>query len=305
MYFEEQYHFINNPDNGEDYNLNKFADNMKQERVVDTPEGCAAVQRDLDRLEKWAHRNFMKLNKEKCKVLHLGRNNPMPQYMLGANQLESSFVEKALGALVATKLNISQQRALVAKQASGILGCNRSVNMDIVYLDFSKAFNMVSHSLLLEKLMGYGLDKWSVQWVGSWLTGRTRRVVVNSSFSNWQPVTGGVPQGSILGPTMFNVFTSDREDGIKCTLMKFADATKLSGEVDTSEGRATLQEDLDRLEEWANKNLMKFNKDKCKVLHLGKHHPGVQHRLGSTQLGSSSVERDLGVLVDKQQAQYE
>ncbi|KAK4815856.1 hypothetical protein QYF61_009024 [Mycteria americana] len=71
-----------------------------------------------------------------------------------------------------------------------------------------------------------------------------------------------------------------------------------SGEVDASEGRATLQEDLDRLEESANKNFMKFNKDTCKVLHLGNHNPGGQHRLGSTQLGSSSVERDLGVLVD-------
>ncbi|GAB0196208.1 mitochondrial enolase superfamily member 1 [Grus japonensis] len=104
--------------------------------------------------------------------------------------------------------------------------------------------------------------------------------------------------GSILGPRLFNVFINDLDDGIKCTLMTFADDTELSGEVDTSEGRATLQEDLDRLEEWANKNLMKFNKDKCKVLHLGKHNPGVQHRLGSTQLESSSVERDLGVLVD-------
>ncbi|GAB0181685.1 mitochondrial enolase superfamily member 1 [Grus japonensis] len=80
--------------------------------------------------------------------------------------------------------------------------------------------------------------------------------------------------------------------------MKFADDTKLSGEVDTSERRATLQEDLDRLEECANKNLTKFSKDKYKVLHLGKHNPGVQHRLGSMQLESSSVERDLGFLVD-------
>ncbi|GAB0180769.1 mitochondrial enolase superfamily member 1 [Grus japonensis] len=95
-----------------------------------------------------------------------------------------------------------------------------------------------------------------------------------------------------------SVDVGDLDDGIKCTLMKFADDTKLSGEVDTSEGRATLQEDLDRLEEWANKNLMKFNKYKCKVLHLGRHNPGVQHRLGSTWLGSNSVEGDLGVLVD-------
>ncbi|KAK4809950.1 LOW QUALITY PROTEIN: hypothetical protein QYF61_002907 [Mycteria americana] len=170
--------------------------------------------------------------------------------------------------------------------------------VDVAYLDFSKAFNMVSHSLLLEKLMRCSLDKGSMQWVGNWLTGCTQRVVVNSSFSNWQPVTSGVPQGSILGPTLFNIFISDVDDRIKRTLMKFADDTKLSGEADTSEGRATLQEGLDRLEERANKNLMKFNKDKCKVLHLGKHNPGAQHRLGSTRTWSSSVERDLGVMVD-------
>lgn len=121
--------------------------------------------------------------------------------------------------------------------------------VDIVYLDFSKAFKMVSHSLLLQKLMHYSLYKWSVQWVGTWLTGCTHRVVVNSSFSNWQPVTRGVLQGSMLGPTLFNVFISNLDGGIKCTLTKFADDTKLSGEADTSEGRATLKKDLDRLEE--------------------------------------------------------
>ncbi|GAB0187935.1 mitochondrial enolase superfamily member 1 [Grus japonensis] len=142
--------------------------------------------------------------------------------------------------------------------------------------------------------MRYGLDKWSMRCMGNWLTGCTQRVLVNSSFSNWQPVTSGALQGSILGPMLFNIFISDLDDGIKCTLMKFADDTKLSGEVDTLEGRATLQEDLDRLEEWANKNLMKDNN----ILDLGKTNPGAQHRLGSTWLESSSVERDLGVLVD-------
>ena len=101
-----------------------------------------------------------------------------------------------------------------------------------------------------------------------------------------------------MGPMVFNIFISDLDNSIKCSLMKFADDTKLSGEVDTPEGRAALQGDLDRLEEWASKNLMKFSK-KCRIMHQGKHHPGVQHRLGSTWLESSSVERDLGVLVDR------
>ena len=133
--------------------------------------------------------------------------------------------------------------------------------------------HVVSHSLFLVKLTCYGLDKRSVRWVGNRLMGRTQRVVVNSSFSNWQLVTTGVPQESTLGPVLFNTFISDLDDEIKCTL---ANDTKLSGEVDTSEGRATLQEDLDRLEEQANKKLTKFIKGKCKVLDLGKQNPGVQ-----------------------------
>ncbi|GAB0182536.1 mitochondrial enolase superfamily member 1 [Grus japonensis] len=89
------------------------------------PEGHAAIQWDLDRLEKWANRNLMKFNKGKCKVLHLGKNNPMHKNMLRATQQESSLAEKDLGFLVDTKLNMGQCCALAAKAADSILGCIR------------------------------------------------------------------------------------------------------------------------------------------------------------------------------------
>ncbi|GAB0180043.1 mitochondrial enolase superfamily member 1 [Grus japonensis] len=187
----------------------------------------------------------------------------MELILLGAITSQMKHViQKSQHGFTKRKLCLTNLTAFYNK-VTCLVVVGRAMDIIIVYLDFSKAFDTVLHSLLLEKLMCYGLDKRSVRWVGNWLTGRTQRVVVNSSFSNWQPVTRGVPQGSKLGPTLFNIFISCLDDGIKCTLMKFANDTKLSREVDALGGRATLQEDLDRLEEWANKDHMKLNKDRC------------------------------------------
>ena len=171
--------------------------------------------------------------------------------------------------------------------------------VDIVYLDFRKAFDRVPHRLLLHKLEKYGIVGEVLRWIEGWLCGRRQRVVINGVESDWVEVFSGVPQGSVLGPVLFTVFINDLDGGILSRLLKFADDTKTFGKVRNGVEARILQEDLDRLVDWAERWGMDFNTRKCKVMHVGRNSLGTEYVMKDEVLEEVEVERDLGVLVSK------
>ena len=169
--------------------------------------------------------------------------------------------------------------------------------VDIIYLDFQKAFDKVPHQRLLLKLKAHGIGDSITDWIEQWLTDRRQRVVVDGEVSKWKSVLSGVPQGSVLGPILFLIYINDLDDNITSNVLKFADDTKLFRKVNTDGDKQHLQNDLDRLMKWSEKWQMLFNFGKCKCLHTGHGNLNVNYKMGDTVLGTTVKEKDLGVTI--------
>ena len=171
------------------------------------------------------------------------------------------------------------------------------VPSDIIYLDFKKAFDTVPHKRLLIKLKAHGMGDQLCSWVENWLTNRKQRVVINGEASDWLHVTSGVPQGSVLGPLLFLIYINDIDFGVSSKISKFADDTKLGGKALTIGDCESIQKDLDNLNNWSEKWLLKFNKDKCKIMHVGYNNLKHNYKLQGRNLIRVEEEKDLGVIV--------
>ena len=175
-------------------------------------------------------------------------------------------------------------------------------SVDIVYLDFAKAFDKVPIRRLVAKCKGLGLTGNLLAWIEEWLSGREQRVVLNGEFSSWEPVRSGVPQGSVLGPTLFLIYINDIDLAVIATdsvLKKFADDTKWAMVVETDADRMVFQQGLNDLFQWSIEWQMLFNVDKCHVIHAGKSNNGFEYTMGGKVLEEVEFEKDVGVLIHR------
>ena len=169
--------------------------------------------------------------------------------------------------------------------------------VDIICIDFQKAFDKVPHQRLCRKLESHGINGNVLNWIQGWLKNRKQRVDINGSQSEWSGVSSGVPQGSVLGPVLFLICINDIDSAVDTLIKKFADDTKLYAGIKTEEQARSLQNSLHSVLKWGQDWQMLFNLNKCKDLHVGRNNPNVQYFMDGIPLENVTEEKDLGVTV--------
>ena len=170
--------------------------------------------------------------------------------------------------------------------------------VDVVFLDFQKAFDTVPHHRLLHKLGAYGVNNQVLRWLKNFLCFRRQRVLLDGESSDWYDVVSGVPQGSVLGPLLFIIYVNDIPDHVNCASQMFADDLKIYRTIHDLNDSLMLQNDLNILAAWSKDWLLKFNIAKCLVMHLGPNTKQLYSVGSSEHLSSVNETRDLGIWMD-------
>ena len=174
---------------------------------------------------------------------------------------------------------------------------------DCIYLDYQKAFDSVPHKRLISKLRSYRFNPVIISWVENYLRDRSQYVEINGEQSQWQPVTSGIPQGSVLGPLLFLIYINDLPKHVNSTIYMYADDTKIYREIRDKHDQEILQKDLDSLKAWSDQWLLKFHPKKCYSITIGKKEDndytycitdnGTKYDM--TQINDM---KDIGVIID-------
>jgi len=168
-----------------------------------------------------------------------------------------------------------------------------------IYLDFRKAFDTVNQRRLVTKLKDIEIPNYICKWIEHWLIDRHQKVVFRGKLSNSCEVKSGVPQGSVLGPTLFNIYINDITSDIKSKILLFADDIKLGRSINDLVDYEILQDDLNKLHMWSTKWGLEFNTNKCKVVHFGRKRMNYDFMINGITLEYVSEYKDLGILVDQ------
>lgn len=179
------------------------------------------------------------------------------------------------------------------------LNLDSSFQTDVIFVDFSKAFDLVPHQRLINKLSSLSLDPLTLSWIKCFLTHRSQFTVIGGAHSDTTPVISGVPQGSVLGPLLFLIYVNDLPSGISSTVRLFADDCVIYRRISTPEDQLILQQDLHIIDNWCAQWMMRPNTSKCKFMPVSRKHTNVIHpySLNSTVLSQVDSYRYLGVVI--------
>lgn len=180
------------------------------------------------------------------------------------------------------------------------INLNNRGQTDVIMLDFSKAFDKVSHQHLYHKLQNYGIRGNILEWLKHFLMDRSQRVIINGEHSNPARVTSGVPQGTVLAPLLFLCYINDLPNNIVSTIRLYADDVLIYTSINSEEDYQKLQQDLHTLERWAANWKMSFNIQKCEFLRItNKSDPiHTQYFLHNQAIREVTHTKYLGVIID-------